>query len=48
MIRKVIGMVKIFKYKNGKVKIMWNEQPLLKDYKYNWRKKLINIKTYEF
>ncbi len=43
-----MGMVKIFEYKNGKIKITWNEQLLVKDYKYDWHKRLINIKTFEF
>lgn len=43
-----MSMIKVFEYKNGKIKIMWNEQPLLKDYEYDWYKKLINIKTSEF
>ncbi len=41
-------MVKIFKYPNGQIKIMWNEQPFMKNTKYHWCQNCITIKTYEF
>lgn len=39
-------MVKMFNYQNGKIKIMYNEQGMLKDYPYDCSKQQIEIKTY--
>lgn len=41
-------MVKLFKYKNGEIKVMWNAEPMLKDYEYSWYSNPIEIKTYQF
>lgn len=38
-------MFRLFKYKNGEIKITWNEKPMLKDYEYEWRRSQIRIKT---
>ena len=38
-------MVKLFKYKNGEIKIMWNAKPMLKDYEYSWYSNQIETKT---
>lgn len=40
-------MIKVFKYKNGEIKIMWNEQPMHKNYKYDWYYKTIKKNTYK-
>ncbi len=41
-------MVKLFKYKNGEIKIMWNAKPMLKDHEYSWYSNQIETKTYQF
>lgn len=41
-------MVKLFEYKNGELKVMWNTKPMLKDYEYSWYNIPIKIKTYPF
>lgn len=40
-------MVKLFEYKNGQIKVLWNEQPMIKDYEYSWHKEEISTKTYK-
>ena len=40
-------MIKVFKYKNGEIRIKYNEPPLVRDYKYEWIKKQIRIKTFK-
>lgn len=40
-------MVKVFEYKNGQIKILWNEQPMIKNYEYSWYKEEISAKTYK-
>jgi len=40
-------MIKVFKYKNGEIKIMWNEQPMHKSYEYDRYNKIIKKNTYK-
>lgn len=40
-------MVKLFKYRNGKVKVTWDEQPMLPAYEYEWRYEEIKTNTYK-
>ena len=41
-------MVKVFKYRNGEVKVTWDEQPpMFKDYEYEWQYEEIKTKTYK-
>lgn len=40
-------MRKIFKYRNGKIRIFKDENPLIKDYEYEWKKRQIKVKTVE-
>ncbi|MCI9560684.1 MAG: hypothetical protein HFG52_16065 [Lachnospiraceae bacterium] len=39
-------MIKIFDYQNGEIKIMYNESPIIKDYKYDWKKHQVEIITF--
>ena len=38
-------MNKLFKYKNGEIKIMWDECPMLQNYEYDWISKNIKNNT---
>lgn len=38
-------MIKVFPYKNGEIIIRRDEPLMMKDYKYEWREKQIQIKT---
>lgn len=40
-------MIKIFKYKNGEIRLKKDEQMLIKDYEYEWIKRQIKVKTSE-
>lgn len=40
-------MIKVFQYKNGEIIIRRDEPLMMKDYKYEWREKQIQIKTYQ-
>lgn len=40
-------MIKAFKYKNGEIVVSWNESLRIKDYKYEWRKEYVQVKTYK-
>lgn len=39
-------MIKTFDYQNGKIKITYNESPVVKDYKYDWKKHQIEVMTF--
>lgn len=39
-------MIKTFDYQNGEIKITYNEFPIVKDYKYDWKKYQIEIMTF--
>lgn len=39
-------MIKVFKYKNGEIRIKYDELPVVKDYEYEWIKKQIKVKTF--
>lgn len=39
-------MIKTFDYRNGEIKITYNESPAVKDYKYDWKKYQIGITTF--
>lgn len=39
-------MIKVFNYKNGEIKIMYNEEPMVRDYKYNWKEHQVEIMTF--
>lgn len=46
--RKVgIRMIRNFKYKNGKIKLMWNERLMLKNYECDWHRKQIKTNTFQ-
>lgn len=38
-------MNRLFKYKRGEIKVIWNEQPMVKDYEDKWIEKRIVKKT---
>jgi len=40
-------VIKVFRYKNGEIRINYDEPPLIKDYKYEWIKKQIRAKTFK-
>lgn len=40
-------MIRLSKYKNGEIKVTWNENPMQKDYEYEWLKCRIRSKTYQ-
>ena len=39
-------MIKTFDYRNGEIKITYNESPAVKDYKYDWKRYQIGITTF--
>ncbi len=39
-------MIKTFDYQNGEIKITYNESPVVKDYKYDWKKHRIEVMTF--
>lgn len=39
-------MIKTFKYKNGEVKVIWNEEPMVRNYKYDCSYQVIDKATY--
>lgn len=39
-------MIKIFNYKNGEIKVMYNESPMAMDYSYSWKKHQVEIITF--
>lgn len=39
-------MIKVFKYQNGKIKIICNELSMVNDYKYDWKKHQVKITTF--
>lgn len=39
-------MIKIFDYQNGEIKITYNESPIVKDYKCDWKKYQIEMMTF--